>query len=420
MKSEVFEEYIKIMQSGLTKNAQRANLDDRNKQKPTKKEKDIIEYKSNLMEEAHPNRVIFGPSYDPMHSLIENNIERNQIMLKIVHKNPTGQLDHKKYAESDLQLSLIKIANELDFNDKDQLRILADNCIGQIKKKAGFGLTAGIIAGVIALTYIYQHFSSTLKTNNIDAAKENLIEKIDDALQEEVYSFGLLGEEFKESTKTELNKLKSAAIATHAECKKIEKIIDHFKTPMTAEEIVEFSKTQKAQNSIPVIFERFSKFINNVEPLFNTIAKDYSNKVLQELKTKEKGWLTDKIDSVQILRGGFGLFRNLLDEVADATKGMLKTVNEYKKVAESVMAKKSVVEADVSNTKSEPDIELPELKPGTSELAKPTESPTAPSTPTQAPGAASPSEPPKQKSKKYNPIEQQLLEALEQAKLPDL
>jgi len=112
MKSEVFEEYIKIMQSGLTKNAQRANLDDRNKQKPTKKEKDIIEYKSNLMEEAHPNRVIFGPSYDPMHSLIENNIERNQIMLKIVHKNPTGQLDHKKYAESNLKLSLINISKE--------------------------------------------------------------------------------------------------------------------------------------------------------------------------------------------------------------------------------------------------------------------------------------------------------------------
>lgn len=94
-----------------------------------------IEYKNNIMEAAHPHSVIIAPSYDKLNGLVENNIERNNIMCNIALKPTNGNSTYHKYAEQDLIQSLVKIANYMDCKDDDQLRILADACIQEFEKK---------------------------------------------------------------------------------------------------------------------------------------------------------------------------------------------------------------------------------------------------------------------------------------------
>lgn len=144
--SEIFDNYLKItLENGLSKQAQKKPAKNESSDASTiealygiKPNTDkTMEYKNNIMEIAHPNTVILAPSYDKINGLLENNIERQRIMLNIVTKMPNGHLTAKKYAESELVHSLVRVANEMDNKDIDSLRILADTCAAQLTKKAG-------------------------------------------------------------------------------------------------------------------------------------------------------------------------------------------------------------------------------------------------------------------------------------------
>lgn len=96
-----------------------------------------IKYKHNIMEAAHPNAVIIAPSYDKLNGLVENEIERQNITLNIVMKSTTGKnvTQGPKYAHKDLMMQLVRIANDLDNQNIDELRVIADDCIEQLEKK---------------------------------------------------------------------------------------------------------------------------------------------------------------------------------------------------------------------------------------------------------------------------------------------
>lgn len=94
-----------------------------------------IEYENNIMEAAHPKPVVISPSYDKINGLVENNIERGNIMSYIALKPTDGNATYHKYAKKDLVLQLVRIANDLDNNNVDDLRALADDCIAEIEKK---------------------------------------------------------------------------------------------------------------------------------------------------------------------------------------------------------------------------------------------------------------------------------------------
>lgn len=96
------------------------------------------QYKKNIMEVAHPNKVILNPAYDKINALIENNIERQKIMINITQKPVNGHLTQHKYAEAALAKSLISIANDLDNKNIEPLRKLADECIENLHRKADF------------------------------------------------------------------------------------------------------------------------------------------------------------------------------------------------------------------------------------------------------------------------------------------
>lgn len=148
-KSEVFEEFVKIAQQ---KGMVQSDETQKKLQKTHRADSlDIsaiealygvkpnlpkdMEYEDNIMETAHPNSVVTSPSYDKLNGLVENNMERQNIMLHIVNKTPDGLLTQRKYAEKNLLLSLIKVANDLDNKNQKDLRVLADACLLQVSKK---------------------------------------------------------------------------------------------------------------------------------------------------------------------------------------------------------------------------------------------------------------------------------------------
>ena len=69
---------------------------------------DDMKYKSNIMEIAHPNSLVISPANDRINGLVENNIERQNINLRIVNKNPDGLLTQRRYAQQQLALSLLE------------------------------------------------------------------------------------------------------------------------------------------------------------------------------------------------------------------------------------------------------------------------------------------------------------------------
>lgn len=97
-----------------------------------------MEYTSNISEVAHKTPVVLFQSHDKINSLVENINERQNIMVNILRKVPNGHLTNKRYAQ-DLGMSLIRIANDMDNQNKEELRVLADVCANQLHKTA-FGL----------------------------------------------------------------------------------------------------------------------------------------------------------------------------------------------------------------------------------------------------------------------------------------
>lgn len=349
MKSEVFEEYIKIMkENGLTKKAQRANLPEKKKENIDNlyeaKEKDIY---SKMLQEAHPNKVIFGPTYDPINSLVENNIERQQIILNIVNKNPIGQLDHKRYAETQLRLTLLKVANELDNENNHNLRILADDCLYRLEKQADAMIIGGI-AATLALIWGYNHYKSSFSSENISIKSAKVLSDIDEVLNADMSFFEMFGEEFTEATKTDLKNLRKMITKATEETKKVEKAIAIASKVRSSKEVEEFAKSDEAKLLQPIL-DGFKEYAQDLVPAFKEASKKYANQTQQILATKDKGFFTNLVDKAKLLRGGYALARNKLDEVSDSLDGFTVTLEKYGKLLEEVLSKNSFIQQDLSN-----------------------------------------------------------------------
>lgn len=87
------------------------------------------EYTDCITEAAHPNSVIIAPSYDKLNGLVENDIERGNIMSNIALKPPMGTHTNHRYAASELMMELVRVGNEMDARNKEGLFKLADECM---------------------------------------------------------------------------------------------------------------------------------------------------------------------------------------------------------------------------------------------------------------------------------------------------
>lgn len=96
---------------------------------------DSMEYEQCIMEAAHPDSVYIAPAYDKINGLVENNIERSNIMQNIVMKHPDGNYGGFKYAKQELVMELVRVANEMDARNREGLFKLADECLMEIADK---------------------------------------------------------------------------------------------------------------------------------------------------------------------------------------------------------------------------------------------------------------------------------------------
>ena len=166
-RSNIFDEYARIaLKQGLISNAEYADKEETTLIESLYGVKPNETDSKHIMEQAHPESVVIAPSYDKLNGLVENELERHNIIVNIIGRPSTGISNHKKYAENELIHELVRIANDLDNRGLDDLRLLADDCIERlsIKKEAflpalmpllPYLATAIAFAGVV----IYNNFA---------------------------------------------------------------------------------------------------------------------------------------------------------------------------------------------------------------------------------------------------------------------
>lgn len=181
----IFDEYAKLaLQQGLISTAA--------EEEPVRYGKDSLKYIENLqniqpdgqektiVEQAHPETYYAAKAHDRMNGVVENVQERQNVMVEIARRAPTGNLFNHRYvqAHQDLMSSLSKASWWLDREGEYEMMTLSDSCL---KKTAGLPLILGLVAlvGVLGgVAYKMNHPSSHGFAMDLTLAKQ----KIDDSI----------------------------------------------------------------------------------------------------------------------------------------------------------------------------------------------------------------------------------------------
>lgn len=351
-KSEIFDHYVKIAEDkGLVSN-------DSEKSKK-KLEKDLradsldisaiealygvkpnapkdMEYKKNIMEVAHPEPVVTAPSYDKLNGLVENNIERQNIMINIVNKTNDGIVNHKKYARKELLLSLVRVANDLDNKDQEELRVLADTCLVQfnskkkIVKQAFDPITVGavaLIAATLGGLYAKQHLRFI--SDGFKQDHKKLIDELDDLIKSSS-SWGV-GYDLRPEFKQQIQELKESFNNYAAIEQEIEPILDKLQEPKSTKELMEVSKQPAAQEVNQAIL-KFRQETLDIWPKVQFIITNFSNDLYKQRQIVNKGFLSKIVDAPQILHGGWGLIADDFDDVVHAVQTYAKDIENINEI----------------------------------------------------------------------------------------
>lgn len=176
MRSEIFEDYAAIaLKQGLISEAEdpRVGSDDLSTIEILYGVKPNGKDEKSMMQQAHPTSTIIAPAYDRLNGLVENEMERHNIIMHILNKPPQGKLTQHRYAEQSLMEELVKIGFYMDNQNQSELVFLADSCTERLQKKAILPLLAAI-AGGLTLIGIYNNFAylSQGVSNDCDNAIE--------------------------------------------------------------------------------------------------------------------------------------------------------------------------------------------------------------------------------------------------------
>lgn len=356
-KSEIFDSFVKIAQEkGLvskesvsdkskeilekTRRADSLSIEDIAKLYNVKPDSPVeMHYVRNIVEIAHKNPFIIAPSYDKLHGLVENVNERQDITLNILNKCPSGRITQHKYAKQDLIMSLVRIANDLDNQNKDQLRILADTCLSQLSEPAPIKKTAqllliGLAAAVLGAIYAKQHMRFI--SDGFEKDHEKLINEIDDLLASNA-DWGV-GYEYKAEFINMLNDFKSRLQAFYSLEKQIEPIINELQTPRDAKELMELAKHPDSHNVVNAL-RTFRTAAYRFLPYLRTIEKDFGSELYKQRQVEETGFFSSLIDKTQILHGGKGLVADDFDDVKHALETYIIDIGNIVKMlqgAESI------------------------------------------------------------------------------------
>lgn len=215
MRSEIFDNYVDIARKqGLISEAAdspRVGSDDLSTIELLYGVKPNGKDEKSIIEQAHPEPVIIAPAYDRLNGLVENEQERQNIIISIINKAPQAKLTQHRYAETqELMDELIRVGFLMDNKDQHDLMKLADDCTEHLlKKQALFPLLGGIAAG-LALLGTYNNFTylSQGVGNDCDNAMEAVakfsqeVPEISDQLSELNQGIKFVKELYEKALKT--------------------------------------------------------------------------------------------------------------------------------------------------------------------------------------------------------------------------
>ena len=304
-----------------------------------------------------------------MNGLVENNIERQNILINIVNKPVNGYSTQAKYAETELLMTLVRVGNELDNHNADDLRVLSDVCLSQISKPLNkkawvLPVAAGVVA-ILGGIYLKNHMRFI--SDGLERDHQKLIAEIDDLLNSNA-DWGV-GYQYKQSFTQMLQDFRGKLENFYKVFKAIGPIIEEVEQPRDAKELLAKAKeadTGKIQKAI----DAFRASADNLLPEIQKIIKNFGSEAYKQRQTEDKGWMSSLIDATQVLHGGKGLVADDFDDVKHALETYLMDISNVKKTL-----------ADVGTVQQQANRELADASAKSNELFganQPAQAPAAP------------------------------------------
>jgi hypothetical protein len=315
-------------------------------------------YDRNIVEDAHPESYVASNAHDKLNGLVENINQRQNIILHILDKTPNGHLTQHKYAEKDLILSLVRIGNDLDNKNKENLRVLADACLMQVskpmKKEGAWGLLA--IPVLLGALYLQQHMNFT--NEGFEKNHQKLSAEIDDLLQSSS-SWGV-GYDYKSDFKTMLQDFKLKLDGFYELYSKTTSVISDLEKPRTAQDLIELSKHPQT-DSVVKAYGALKAAADNMLPYINTIEKNFSSEAYKARQIEDKGFMSSLVDRVHVLHGGKGMVADDFDDVVrvispykQSIKELLDLLKNAESIEQSAQTKIQEASSGIPNEKPVP------------------------------------------------------------------
>ena len=299
-----------------------------------------MEYKRNIIDIAHPESAIASPSYDKLNGLVENGNERQDIILNILNKMPTGQLTNKKYAEQvsaiyksaekDFILSLVSLGNDLDNQNKTELRVLADHCLDQtyanvktkqlVKTAIAPMVVVAILAAAAGSIYAYNHLDN--KARNYPADYKRLTDELAD-LSEGDITVGF-GRELTPEGKTYVRNIKTRIDEFDKIYQQCEPYIKALGIPAPNEWLLP-ATIQKIKNATAAKNILKKHFIG-IESYLHQVMDQFKNDAFKQSIVGETGVATQLFEDAHFLGGKTSAWADDFQDVVNMAPAYLQTI----------------------------------------------------------------------------------------------
>ena len=369
IKSEIFEQFIKIAEAkGMISND---SNEAKKKLEQTKRNDSLdisaiealygvkpntpkdMEYDLNIMENAHPNSVIVAPSYDKLNGLVENNIERQNILLNIVNKTPNGLSTQHKYAETALNLSLIRIANELDNKDEDKLRAYADFCLTQLNKKTiqKIALYPALIVGTVALVgaiYAHQHLPNL--SEGLKKDYDQLMSELNDFVNSNT-NYGI-GHEYDDALKKDVDGLRQRLEAFWHDYSSLDKTIRELEVPRNGKEYVAKLQEPKSEE-VSKAYQKIAELVQEIGPYIKKMKANFESPFYKERHTKETGMISSFFENLHLSGGRSSLLADDFQDVVNAIPPFESSIVKLLEMFDNAKSLQNKLEQDLRASQSE-------------------------------------------------------------------
>lgn len=307
-----------------------------------------MQYKRNIIENAHPESVIISPSYDKLHGLVENENERQDISINIINRMPDGNVTQHKYAEHDLLMTLVRVGNELDNQNKHELRALSDVCLEKIssattiKKRALIPAIALAAGAAIGALWLQQHMPFISEGFTKDY--EKLTAEVDDILNQGASWQNAVGAgvDYTPAFIAIVKDLKAKLVAYNDVFKRVTPYIMNFKKPQGAEELLKVSQEAASQNVFKAQ-QIFTKATADFITYLEDVRIKFSDMNFKSQQVANKGLLTSLVDKTHFLHGEKGLVSDDINDVVRAITPFEESMRKIEALLEQSTHEKEIV-----------------------------------------------------------------------------